>query len=55
MDWVIDRLSEPSTWRGILLIMTGGASAAVSPELITHVVTTGLTLTGFLGAVSKDK
>jgi hypothetical protein len=55
MDWFTDRLREPSTWRGLIMIMTGGASAAVPPDLIMGVVTTGLTLSGVLGAATKGK
>jgi len=55
MDWFTDRLKEPSTWRGLLMIATGGASAAVPPDLIMQVVTTGLTLSGVVGAATKGK
>jgi len=55
MNWFTERLKEPSTWRGLIMIMTGGASAAVPPELMMQVVTTGLTFSGVLGAATKGK
>lgn len=55
MNWIIERLKEPSTWRGIILILTGGTSAAVDPGMIAETVTAGLTLAGIVGTVTRDK
>lgn len=55
MDWLKERLSEPSTWRGLVLILTGGASTAVAPDLITQVIMGGLALSGTIGVASRGK
>jgi hypothetical protein len=51
---LIPRLSQPSTWRGFVLIATA-AGATWSPEHQVAVVNTGLLLTGLVGAFIDDK
>lgn len=51
--WISARLAEPSTWRGILLILTGGAASAVPVDLMAQVAVAGLTASGVVGAVTK--
>lgn len=52
--YLINRLREPSTWRGILALLTA-AGVAISPEQIEAVVTTGLALIGLIGVFTSDK
>lgn len=52
-NWVIERLKERSTWRGIVLVCTA-MGATLSPEQGEAVMVAGLGLTGLLGAFTKD-
>jgi hypothetical protein len=53
-QYLLERLAEASTWRGItaLLIAVG---VALSPEQIDAIVATGLAVIGLLGVFTKDK
>lgn len=50
--YILDRMKEPSTWRGILLLLTA-IGVPVAPELADHIVTGGLALVGIVGMVTK--
>lgn len=52
-DYLIARAKEPSTWRGLVLIATAGG-ATIAPAAQEAIVTGGLFLAGFLGAVVPD-
>lgn len=54
MDYIIARLSEPSTWRGIFAFLTG-VGVAINPDQVAAYTATGLALIGLLGALTKDK
>ncbi len=54
MNWIIERLQEPSTWRGLTMLATA-AGVTISPELMPHIVATGTAVAGLLGVVTKDK
>jgi len=45
--WIADRLREPSTWRG-LAVLLGAAGVAVNPELLQHI---GAAVAGLIGAI----
>lgn len=51
---LVPRLSQPSTWRGFVFIVTA-AGAHWSPEHQEAVVTSGLALAGVLGAFIDDE
>lgn len=51
--YIIARLREPSTWRGIILIATA-AGVPIAPQHIEAIVTAGLGLAGLLGAMLPD-
>lgn len=53
LDYIFDRLSEPSTWRGLFLVATA-AGANVSPEQANAIMTIGLGGVGLIGAVTRD-
>ena len=53
-QYVIDRLKEPSTWRGIILILTA-AGVPIAPEMQTVIISAGLALAGLLGVATPDK
>ena len=51
---VIARLSENSTWRGLILVATA-LGVKLEPELQNQIVTTGLSLVGLINIVRKGK
>ncbi len=53
-DYIIARLQEPSTWRGLVLAITG-LGAAINPDLREAIVTLGLLVAGLIGAALPDK
>lgn len=52
IDWVLARLSENSTWRGLILVLTS-TGVIITPELATHIVAAGLALVGIINIVRK--
>ena len=56
--YILERLKEPSTLRGLVNFATGVAATvgiAVSPEMAEQIIAVGLALVGFLGMVIPDK
>lgn len=54
MKWyIIERLSEMSTWRGILALLTA-AGIALSPEQASAITALGLAAIGAVGAFFPD-
>lgn len=51
--YIIDRLKEASTWRGIIGLLTA-AGVTISPEMIEQIVAAGLAVMGIIGMVFKD-
>lgn len=54
IDFILDRLDEPSTWRGFIALLTA-TGIALSPEQADAIVATGLALIGLFGVFTKDK
>lgn len=53
-DYLIDRLQEPSTWRGITLLLTA-IGVPLAPGLSDAIISAGLAIAGLIGVASKDK
>ena len=53
-DYILARLQEPSTWRGLVLIASA-LGAALSPDQQEAIVTGGLLFAGIIGAAVPDK
>ena len=53
-DYIISRAKEPSTWRGLILILTA-IGVPIAPGMGEAVVSAGLALAGLLGVVTADK
>lgn len=52
--YILERAKEPSTWRGIILVLTA-VGVPVAPALSDAIITFGLGLAGLVGVVTKDK
>lgn len=52
--FLVARLQEPSTWRGLILIATA-LGANVKPELAEAIVTGGLMLAGLVAVAFPDR
>ena len=53
MNFFLNRLREPSTWRGFIMLATG-LGVAMSPETIEQVVVAGTAMTGLIGMFTTD-
>lgn len=47
IDWLLERLSENSTWRGIILTLTG-LGIAIDPDRIAAITAAGLAIVGLI-------
>lgn len=54
MKYIIERLKEPSTWRGMIMVLTA-FGVGWSPENQALVVSAGVGVAGLLGAVLPDR
>jgi len=54
VEYIIARLKEASTWRGIIGLLTA-AGISVSPEMLDRIVAAGMALMGVVGMFFKDK
>jgi hypothetical protein len=50
----IERLSENSTWRGVILVVTA-LGLKLEPELQNQIVAAGLSLVGLINIIRKGK
>jgi hypothetical protein len=48
------RLREPSTWRGLILILTA-AGVPIAPAMSEVIICVGLAMAGGVGVVTPDK
>lgn len=53
-DYIIARAKEPSTWRGLFLLLTA-IGIPVAPQMADAIITIGLALVGAVGVASPDK
>lgn len=51
-QFILDRVKEPSTWRGFSLFLTA-LGIYVDPALYQLITTAGLSVVGILGMVTK--
>jgi hypothetical protein len=54
LEYIVARLQEPSTWRGLVLIATA-VGAHLTESQVSTIIEVGLLLAGFLGAALPDK
>jgi hypothetical protein len=53
-DYILARMREPSSWRGLTLLLTA-IGIPLAPGLADAVIALGLAVAGVIGAVSPDK
>lgn len=51
--YLLDRLKEPSTWRGLALLATA-AGVTLTPEQMQAIVAAGLAASGLIGVFTRD-
>ena len=54
MNWMLRRLREPSTWRGLVWLATV-AGLSLRPDQAEAIVTVGMALAGLLGVFLQDE
>lgn len=54
MSYLLARLSEASTWRGFILLLTS-VGVSVTPDLVAPIVAAGTGAAGLVGVLTKDK
>ena len=53
-EFLLEQFSEPSTWRGLINIMTA-SGIAIKPELMEPIITVGVLVNGLVGVLTKDR
>lgn len=54
IETILERLSENSTWRGLILLATA-LGLKLDPEMQTQILTAGLSLIGLINVIRKGK
>lgn len=54
MNWMVNRLKEPPTWRGLIWLLTA-FGVSLSPDAWEYVMTIGMALAGLAGVLSSEK
>lgn len=52
--YIIERAKEPSTWRGVVLLLTA-LGVPMAPAMTEAIVSAGLAIAGLLGVITADK
>lgn len=53
-QYILDRVKEPSTWRGAILFLTA-IGVPIAPQLAEAIVTAGLGIAGLVGILTPDR
>ena len=51
---ILDRLQEPSSWRGLVMFATA-FGVGISPEMMEQIIIAGTATAGLLGMLTADK
>jgi hypothetical protein len=54
VNWIINRLREASTWRGLVWLLTV-SGVALRPDQIEAIVLAGMALAGLIGVFVRDE
>jgi len=53
-DYLLERMREPSTWRGIIMLLTA-IGVPVAPAMADAIISVGLAVAGLIGVATPDK
>lgn len=53
-QYIIDRLKEPSTWRGFVYILAA-FGIPIAPELAKEITAAGMGIAGIIAILTSDK
>jgi hypothetical protein len=53
-DYILNRAKEPSTWRGLVLLLTA-IGIPVAPQMADAIITLGLAIAGLVGVATPDE
>lgn len=53
MNWFLDRLKEPSSYRGLVWLLTA-LGVSLSPEAWQYITTIGMAAAGLIGVLTHD-
>ena len=54
LKFALDRLDEPSTWRGLVAIATA-LGVQLSPDLQAAIISAGMAVIGLIAVLTADK
>jgi hypothetical protein len=54
MNYFIERAKEPSTWRGVILLLAA-IGVPIAPDLAESIIAVGMALAGLIGVFTSDK
>jgi hypothetical protein len=54
VNWLLDRLKEESTWRGIVLLATA-LGVKLEPDKSEAIIAAGLAIVGLINVIRKEK
>jgi hypothetical protein len=54
IDYIVARSKEPSTWRGLVAVLTA-LGVALKPEDVEVIIAAGMGVGGFIGLLFADK
>jgi hypothetical protein len=55
LRFMLDRAKEPSSWRGLILVLSGALGVAIEPALALHIISAGVSIAGLVGILTADK
>lgn len=53
IGYLVNRAKEPSTWRGLVFVLTA-IGVKIDPSLGEAIITTGIAVAGLIGVVAPD-
>lgn len=53
-NYLLERMREPSTWRGIIMLLTA-IGVPVAPAMADAIISVGLAVAGLIGVATPDK
>jgi hypothetical protein len=51
--YILDRAKEPSTWRGLVLLLTA-VGVPIAPAMAEAIIAAGLAVAGLIGVATPD-